>query len=45
MYIYIYIMLSRLFWFPDWFPKIESRNVVLHVHMHMHLHLHIHRCT
>ena len=21
--------LSRLIWFPDWSPKIESRNVVL----------------
>ena len=25
---HIYMILSPLFWFPDWTPKIESRNVV-----------------
>ena len=29
------MILSRLFWFPDWSPKIESRNVVFaHAYAH-----------
>ena len=28
IYIYVHMILSRLFWCPDRSPKIESRNVV-----------------